>query len=206
MTHSEQANADRRVQRTRKLIQEALLELTVQKGFAAVTVRDITTYAGVNRATFYRHYQDKFDLLDQYAQEVYQLLDTLDEAKASADHKSAGSEKLPTGMVKMFEHIRAHAKFYRVMLGKNGDPGFGGKIQRYIQKRIRQSLPVALHTQPLAELYLSYVSSGSVGALLWWLEHDIPYSPAEMAAVSIRLSAADLGAVLGQDSHFQAGR
>jgi AcrR family transcriptional regulator len=204
VTHSEQASADRRVQRTRKLIQEAFLELTTQKGFAAVTVRDIAEHAGVNRATFYRHYQDKFDLLDHYAQEVYKLLDTLDEANTPASQHGAGLEKRPAGLVKLFEHIRAHATFYRVMLGQHGDPGFGGRIQRYIQQRIRQSLPKALRAQPVTELYLSYVSSGSAGALLWWLEHDLPYSPDEMATLSVRLSVADLGAVFGQDGHIQA--
>jgi AcrR family transcriptional regulator len=208
VTHSESANADRRVQRTRKLLQDALIELTIRKGFAAVTVRDITEHAGVNRATFYRHYQDKFDMFDQYAEEVYHLLEASDAAYAPEDHASAGagSEELPAGLVKLFEHIRTHATFYRVMLGKHGDPGFSGRIQRYIQQRIRQRLPHALRAQPSVELFLSYVASGSVGALLWWLDHDLPYSPSEMAALSIRLSVADLGAVFGQDSLSQVGR
>lgn len=200
MTHSEQASQDRRVQRTRKLLQEALIELTIQKGFAAVTVRDITKYAQVNRATFYRHYQDKFALLDQYAQEVYQLLDAPAEAEASAENESGGAEQTTAGLVKMFEHVRAHARFYRVMLGKNGDPAFAGKIQHYIEKRLRRSLPEALLREKLlVELYLSHVCSGSVGAMRWWLEYEMPCSAAEMAAVSVRLSVADLTAVFGMD-------
>lgn len=206
MTHHAMPGADRRVQRTRKLLQEALIELTIQKGFAAVTVRDITEYAGVNRATFYRHYQDKFDLLDQYAQEVYQLLDVPTEAESPMGSEPDDAEKSVAGVVKMFEHIRAYAKFYRVMLGKHGDPAFAGKIQRYIQKRMRESLLEAVGEKPMMELYLSYVSSGSVGVVLWWLEHDLPYSPSEMAAVSVRLSVADLRAVLGQVSPSQTER
>jgi AcrR family transcriptional regulator len=208
MTHGvipdEPARSDRRVRRTRKLIQDAFLELTVEKGFAAVTVRDIAERAGVNRATFYRHYQDKFDLLEHYSEEVYLLLDTLDEAAPEATTPAVqyrdGSVKVPdkpsAGLIKLFEHVRAHATFYRVMLGKSGDPAFGGRIQRYIQTRLRGSLPEALHGQPLAEVFLSYVASGSVGVLLWWLEHDLPYSSVEMAALGVRLSAADLGAIL----------
>lgn len=56
---------DLRVRRTRTTLQRALIELTVEKGFAAVTVRDICERAMVNRSTFYRHYIDKYDLLDQ---------------------------------------------------------------------------------------------------------------------------------------------
>ena len=71
---------DVRAKRTDKLLLEALIELTVQKGFAAVTVSDLTKYAGINRATFYRHYEDKFDLLNHYARTVYELLDSLPDA------------------------------------------------------------------------------------------------------------------------------
>ena len=64
---------DLRIQRTRKLLQEAFIALTVEKGFAAITVRDITQRARVNRSTFYRHYLDKYDLLEQYMNELYAL-------------------------------------------------------------------------------------------------------------------------------------
>src|SRR5215471_2043298 len=65
---------DLRVRRTRKLLQKAFLELTVEKGFAALTVQDITERAMVNRSTFYRHYLDKFDLVDKYLEQVYALV------------------------------------------------------------------------------------------------------------------------------------
>jgi AcrR family transcriptional regulator len=66
MTHSVGQPGDLRVRRTRKLLKSALIELTIEKGFAAVTVQDIADRAMVNRATFYRHCLDKYDLLDQY--------------------------------------------------------------------------------------------------------------------------------------------
>ncbi len=193
MIQNERPSEDLRVQRTRKLIQDALIDLTIQKGFASVTVRDITRHAGVNRATFYRHYQDKFDLLDQYAREVYRLLDTPVEAGLSDGNEQEDLGKPAAGLVKMFEHIRANAKFYRVMLGKNGDPAFAEKIRQFVQIRLSRSLPEALRSDKrLAGLYLSFLSSGSAGVVLWWLEHDMPYTPEEMAEIAQQLSAAIL--------------
>ena len=62
---------DLRVRRTRKLLQKALIELTVEKGFAAVTILDISERAMVNRSTVYRHYPGgKYELLEQYTNEV----------------------------------------------------------------------------------------------------------------------------------------
>lgn len=200
MTRNEQASGDLRVRRTRKLILDALFELTIEKGFAAVTVRDITQYAGINRATFYRHYRDKFDLLDQYSQAVYQLLDKQPEAELVPGGQEGADQSAP-GLVRMFAHIRANAGFYRVMLGRQGDPAFAEKVRQYIEKRLRRSLPESLKPDPTSvDLYLTYISSGSLGVVLWWLEHDLPYSSEEMAAVSFRLSAANFEAMLGQDA------
>jgi AcrR family transcriptional regulator len=55
---------DPRVKRTRELLEKAFLEVAGEKGFQAVTVQDITERAGVNRATFYAHFPDKYALLD----------------------------------------------------------------------------------------------------------------------------------------------
>jgi AcrR family transcriptional regulator len=54
---------DRRIQRTRQLLQDALLALILEKGFEAVTVQDVIDRANVGRSTFYAHFQDKEDLL-----------------------------------------------------------------------------------------------------------------------------------------------
>jgi AcrR family transcriptional regulator len=55
---------DPRVKRTRQLLEQSFLEVVTEKGFQAVTVQDITEKAGVNRATFYAHFPDKYALLD----------------------------------------------------------------------------------------------------------------------------------------------
>ena len=55
---------DPRVKRTRQLLEQSFLEVVAQKGFQSVSVQDITERAGVNRATFYAHFTDKYDLLD----------------------------------------------------------------------------------------------------------------------------------------------
>ena len=61
---------DPRVERTRKLILEAFMKISERKDFEDITIIDITTEAGVNRTTFYRHFLDKFDLLEKALMEV----------------------------------------------------------------------------------------------------------------------------------------
>jgi len=59
-----QEKLDPRVKRTRQLLEQAFLDVASKKGFQAVSVQDITERAGVNRATFYAHFPDKYALLD----------------------------------------------------------------------------------------------------------------------------------------------
>lgn len=60
---------DPRKRRTRKLIMEAFIELAMKKEFKDITIKDIATVATVNRATFYYHFQDKYDLLEKVLSE-----------------------------------------------------------------------------------------------------------------------------------------
>src|SRR5258708_5830180 len=54
---------DRRVQRTRQLLERALLELIEEHTYESITVQQITDRANMGRATFYLHYPDKEQLL-----------------------------------------------------------------------------------------------------------------------------------------------
>lgn len=61
---------DLRVMRTREAIRNALVDLIEEKGFESTSVKDITSKAKINRSTFYAHYQDKFDLMNTWLDEV----------------------------------------------------------------------------------------------------------------------------------------
>lgn len=60
---------DPRILRTRKLIMDAFIQLSMKKEFKDITIKDITTAATVNRATFYSHFIDKYDLLEKVLSE-----------------------------------------------------------------------------------------------------------------------------------------
>ncbi|MGC9197945.1 MAG: TetR/AcrR family transcriptional regulator [Acidobacteriaceae bacterium] len=67
-------NADPRVRRTRKILHQALAELLHTREFDKLSVQEITDVAGVNRATFYAHYPDKFALLECMIADRFQSL------------------------------------------------------------------------------------------------------------------------------------
>ena len=60
----EEEKLDPRVKRTRNLILRSFESLLAEKGFETISVQDVTDKAEVNRATFYAHFHDKYELLD----------------------------------------------------------------------------------------------------------------------------------------------
>ena len=63
--------ADPRVKRTRKLLQEAFMGLLAEKSFHAISVQDIAERATLNRATFYAHFEDKYALMDYLVGDLF---------------------------------------------------------------------------------------------------------------------------------------
>ena len=62
---------DPRVKRTRSLIIQAFEDLIAQKNFESISVQDITDKAEINRATFYKHFVDKYALLDYAINQMF---------------------------------------------------------------------------------------------------------------------------------------
>ncbi|RAT96342.1 TetR/AcrR family transcriptional regulator [Brevibacillus sp. Leaf182] len=77
--------ADPRVIRTRRLLQDAFASLIQEKDFESITVRDIAERATVNRATFYAHFVDKFELLEAKLTESFMMI---------INHRISGHEVL----------------------------------------------------------------------------------------------------------------
>lgn len=63
---------DRRTRRTREALMRSLLTLLQEKPLNSITVTELTQMADVNRATFYTHYQDIFDMFDHLKQDLCQ--------------------------------------------------------------------------------------------------------------------------------------
>lgn len=202
---------DLRVRRTRKLLQKALIELTIEKGFADVTVRDISERAMVNRSTFYRHYLDKYDLLSQYIEELSELIDAQDEEVSWADMPDQPPDQPPAGLVRILKHIQANADFYRVMLGKKGDPALCAEsFRRFIDKQFRRMVsgeaPQVDPSRPPIDLSVSYILHAGIGAIVWWLENDQPVPPEQVAVWLNQLSTADISLSLGPNGKAAGSR
>ncbi len=100
---------DPRVKRTRGLLEQAFMDLIQEKGFQAVTVQDITERAGVNRATFYAHFADKYALLDYRIRQGF--LEEIDKRMLNACHLTRDNlRNLIVAICEFTRNVNAHCK------------------------------------------------------------------------------------------------
>lgn len=180
---------DLRVRRTRKLLLDALTELTVERGYDEITVRDITERAMVNRSTFYRHYLDKDDLLNQYLNDVFEVV--------KVPERRTPDEGPPTPLIRLIEQVQANSEFFRVMLGEHGDPRFAERFRRAAEARYRYILSMRGSKTgpdlPPVDLRLAYATYAGVCAISWWLENGQPCTPDVLAGWISNLSTTSIG-------------
>ncbi len=175
---------DLRVQRTRKLLFDALLLLIKEKGFESINVKNICDRALVHRTTFYKHYEDKYDLLYQGARTMFdQLSSTVNFPDITPESVSSGI--VPTHLISLFHHAAEHKEFYQMMLNIYHNNIFNRMLKTYLVERSLYRLQYGTLNDKKPKIPHLIIARFSVGAvsdtLTWWLEKNMPYTPEEMA-------------------------
>ncbi len=167
---------DARVVKTRQRLAAALVMLTLERGYDAVTVRELTARAGVGYATFFRHFGSKEALLEQL------LTDTLDDLMAQLTPQLATSDLARIGTL-VFGHAHDHADRYRVLL-RTGE--ITGLLERCIQLSTETLsatfVPKSGSVVPF-EVAARHLVHGFMGLVAWYLEAGLPHTPERMGEI-----------------------
>ncbi len=192
---------DRRVQRTRRLIQDALIELILEKGYEAVTIQDILDRADVGRSTFYAHYTDKDDLLRSRFETLLNAFDehvqSIVDLNSGLPTSAAASANLPLMILKYVEHEHL---LFKALLGKNGGTSHVTFLQNHLLKFTRiilQTITRAKLSSQQLEIVAQYMTNSYLSLLVWWVDNDKPCSVEELYTLLIRLIEPGLKDVLG---------
>lgn len=176
---------DLRVVRTKKLIKEAFITLIQKKGFDALTIQDIADQAFINRATFYLHYQDKYDLLEQICDTYLKELINIINNPFQLENEKIKGQMIETTLKKVFENIEKNLDFYKVMLGPNGIPDFSNRVEQSLFDKFKANFITVVgdlnKLEIPADFLIKYISSGYIGVIKWWLNTDNQYAPQYMA-------------------------
>ncbi len=172
---------DRRVQRTRALLNQALIALVFEKGYDAVTIEDITERANVGRSTFYLHYQGKDDLLldhhDDFVQRMQ--LGILSPEELLGDQPQAAMVEFLTQVVD------AKPVFEAFTQARDADIIMRNVHQRAMENlstSIQQAFPAVEPKMPL-DVLVRYIVNAQFAMLDWWILSRTAYSAQEFATL-----------------------
>lgn len=176
------------MRRTRSALQGALKALVQERAYEAVSITDLTARAGVNRVTFYQHFQDKDALLASIIEDLTGLM-SLETAEFMVEAGNWRQETAPPFLVALFLRVEQETDFYRRMLGAGGSASFRAQMLGYLEQTIGAHMTRLPPTAAIAPrvagvppgLTARILASGLLGSLSWWLESG-KYFSAEQAA------------------------
>ena len=171
---------DRRIQRTRTLLHEALGSLIREKSYDRITVAEILDRARVSRSTFYIHFRDKDELLTS---SMHALL--LGVLSADGGATTDAAERMVAFSLPLLTHIHQHRRSSKARLGERGRGILHEHLRRVLSEWIAQTASGDLRIHQsrrspiVPELLAQHIASTFVLILHWWMDDGVMRSPAE---------------------------
>lgn len=169
-----QQTTDRRVRRTRKLLQDALLGLLLHKPIEDISVKELAEAADVARATVYVHFRDAVDVLQQLEQALYEELSSI-----------LGSPAQRADLLQeIFAFVLKNRTTFEALLGDTGDHAFIEQLRALCVERAAASQMVN-GVQESARVYQAVFLVGGYESLLRrWLYTGCKETPEEMVRLA----------------------
>lgn len=162
---------DRRIQKTRKVLHEALGSLILEKPYDKIAVKEILDRANVGRSTFYTHFRDKDELLASAVHEMLRATYTVEAAAPGEPQERIVRFSLP-----VFEHVGRHRHMAAPGMGSRGRAIVHEHLKQVLAELIAKDVGGDLHgrrrtTNGVPQgLLVQYLASTFVLVLNWWTE------------------------------------
>ena len=188
---------DRRIRKTRRVIRQCLTELLKTKRIQDITVREISEKADINRGTFYMHYRDIFDLMEQIENEL------LEELEDVLNHFKASDLLSNPALVftRVFHLVKENSDMVSILIGQNGDINFVNRLKDIVREKClkdwmelfrpgagggRQTSRSSQNTlldDSAFEAYYSFTVTGCIGLVQYWLDSGLKETPEQLASL-----------------------
>jgi len=161
MKQSEQA------EQSRQWLMDALLALMEKRSFESITVTDITKKAGVARLTFYRHYESKEQIIEDYYSDTFnRFIEEITQASKVANRDA---------LCRCFEYWRQEEKVVKTLVRHNMKDLLYDNIESYFRC-------IDGHGSSFYNAFQKkFIGGGLITALIEWVLNPQGYSAEEMA-------------------------
>ncbi len=159
---------NRRILVTKRILKESLLSLMKEKSISKITIKEICDLSEMSRSTFYLHYQDQFELLNDIENDV--LTNTFE-----ALNNLEGSVNTIESIESFLNYVKQNKETFGVLLCQSETEAFQTQIINNIADYVKESVPeTAAH--PNENYLFTFIMHGSLNVIRTWIknEFDVP--------------------------------
>lgn len=166
---------DRRIQYTRNILGQTLITLLHTRPIEKISITELCKLADINRATFYQHYHSPYELLHEIQDTFYQSF------KADME-KLILKENNTSVLLVLVTKIKDNKELCKVLFSEAGERSFQNKILGIVREDLiarwekKHGRVMKMH----APLVFKFITTGSIGIVQEWLQHDCKQSPPEI--------------------------
>lgn len=172
---------DPRVRRTRRILQDTLVSLILEKEYSAISIKDITERAEVAYITFFRHYNGidelLMEVLDEGLAELLRHIATL-----------AGEADGPANEVEgklIFEYVKQRSDLFRILLKSQSVRRIRKSVVQNIATIFQKSCGFLQRPNSLlpANMASNHMATSLLALIEWWLENKMSPPPLQMGKI-----------------------
>ena len=169
---------DRRVRRTRKQLEEALIRLLQKKDIQRITVSELAAEADITRATFYQHYQDPYDMLKNMQDEIIEHVIEIINVTTGGDAYGF--------FVQLFEYMGSDEVRPEVLTFNSGQGTGFERIGQAIHNNymLRWAKKFTEEQAANYKYYRYYITFGCVSVVENWVKGGKLETPEQMAKIT----------------------
>lgn len=186
------SKTDLRVVKTLRQIDQALLENLRQRPFPKITVDQLCQSALINRSTFYKYYQDKFDLMDRYLGRVMEeFRGQMDVAFVTASPQRVYDQIYQRNFQQALEFLLRNRETYMLLWNTPLERPVFIEMVEIIHNNIMERLAaergeMAGEYRRYADLYARLFASDMMTLVRWWFEDPERLSVQEVCTLMAR--------------------
>ena len=176
---------DRRVRKTKAQLREGLARLMLQKSIKEITVKELVDEVDINRSTFYLHYTDIYQMLQQIEEDA---LEEITQVMQNYTIDSNNTEGAFYFIVQFFNILDSNKELCLALLGPHGDMAFVERIEKLIAGTFLSQLPEKFpEDDPNLKYAYAFILNGCVGLIRTWLTEPKQKSAEHMAALTYKM-------------------
>lgn len=187
----------RKINLTNTYIKKALIKLLKDYKFNLITINQIIKEAEITRSTFYRYYEDKYDLLNVIEEEI---IDRIKSTRNSVMNESTipNNQTLSTELlIVLFNSLDAYADTISTLLSDNAEASFEMKLKNQISQRILILSNTFNISEVRSELVKEYLFAILIKTFQYWSANKDKVDIEEIASTFIDVQMNGLQKTIG---------